>query len=1273
MKGNAMFNPQSKTLGGRLAARLAWVRGVFGSPQDVPFEKRPQNKRVIDAVAEVESMLGAVHYGLRTCKEQGADEGGAAERVARGAAFTLTGARAAVWIEGFDEGSVYGPLLRAVRHHAALVLYLIADEQGGDGVHAELDLLQGSGAVVLYAAGPQEAVDLSIVARVVAETSLTPVVVVMDKERCALAYHDVVIPEASVLEAFVGAVGHSITSPTKSQRLLFGEQRRRLPRLFDTDRPVALGLPLEPRLESRAIKGQGVFFADHLPDILEEALNTWTGVCGRHIDPWCVLHAVVKPGHVLVTSGADAALLESARQALVDIGGSDAHKALAKLHVIVLNQHRPLPKTFIAQLQNAKTITVVERRGSAVGGGASGRGHLCAELTNSLPTKNIVGISLYSMPTEASFQQCLLGASANAAAPKPESFVAVHDVALPPKVSDMRSAKLASSVQNPKIQALAERIAHDYPQVQGSALAVESSTDLASGTRPPRVVRRYDSIGHTYDNVARFYGETIAGLHSDGAPMLDPYLTLGAVPPHAASMLPASSEVQSAYGLLPVVDSNKCIGCGACWTACPDSALMPVALGTQDILDAVASWTPAPEEAGALKAYKAVRRGHKAWAMAIDKSLAEGGSALNAATMRAELKGVLIKAKTDDERTLMEAAAELTMDAVAVLSLTATPDLFHTRHRQHQNTGLLLMLSVDPNACQGCGGCATACRSVLGETDAAIDMQDRTLENEAAASVGFEHWDKLPDTTGQAVESLRTGGVLNDLQAILLSRHCAQSMAGRGTDEPGSGKRMALRQISASTEFIMQRRFNAHAQDIVQLRTQVRAKLSGMLQEAGEVVDLQQLERALKAIPNNASNYGSLVDELQSLGHRSKIDVVLAKELTCTADALDALHEALVHKGHGGRARYALHMSAGTAPEFPRFSFAVPALAQGAHEHNGAEWGVGLAQGLLNKHVDEMKLCRRARVLIEGATDIQHQLQSIDALCAQDLSDEEFLLCSPLLLTYDLRHGAGEWPSWLSRLSSSGLPIKVLLFDGGDRLQGGAHPLLQSLFERRTYVTSVSIAHGAHLLRAVDEALSHRGAALLHVYTPSPEVDGFHMADTLNRAMGAVQCRLHPLLRYNPLQKSTGMLGDALDLSDNPDPLQDWAEVMDQTTSTSSVCTLHSWARAEERFAEYFGNNADTSSGSKGVLDLASEDIQYTWHRLRELSGLAHPFEDEWRERLTTELQAYFDTQQIAQEKEHQEALSKQEQQIRAEQAVKLRARLAQLAGLANNAPRSPS
>jgi len=210
----------------------------------------------------------------------------------------------------------------------------------------------------------------------------------------------------------------------------------------------------------------------------------------------------------------------------------------------------------------------------------------------------------------------------------------------------------------------------------------------------------------------------------------------------------------------------------------------------------------------------------------------------------------------------------------------------------------------------------------------------------------------------------------------------------------------------------------------------------------------------------------------------------------------------------------------------------------------------------------------------------------------------------------------------LSRMVASGADIKVLVLDtqaysntGGQASTAtfGGQVTKLSAFgkelhgrdERRKELARIILAHGEvyvaqttpahinHFYRAILDANSYPGPAVVVVYTPCQPEHGI-ADDAANRqARLAVETRAFPLFSYDP--RRGPRLRERLSLQGNPALREDWAALPDGTP-----LDFLAFARTEGRFAAHFGTDGAPSAE---LVATQAERLE-SWHWLQEVSGI---------------------------------------------------------------------
>ena len=147
-------------------------------------------------------------------RRAGVHRAGGRGELATAIGLAITGNRATTWLTEVEPA-----ISLAVEQSVPLIAHA---DFGGEAHQAA----ETAGWVCLHPQNVQEAADLTLVAHHLTEQLLAPVLVTMDPAAVSDAVQDVLLPDIEIL----GDVADTVVTPTPAQELLFGEERRRLPR-----------------------------------------------------------------------------------------------------------------------------------------------------------------------------------------------------------------------------------------------------------------------------------------------------------------------------------------------------------------------------------------------------------------------------------------------------------------------------------------------------------------------------------------------------------------------------------------------------------------------------------------------------------------------------------------------------------------------------------------------------------------------------------------------------------------------------------------------------------------------------------------------------------------------------------------------------------------------------------------------------------------------------------------------------------------------------------
>jgi pyruvate-ferredoxin/flavodoxin oxidoreductase len=848
-----------------------------------------------------------------------------------------------------------------------------------------------------------------------------------------------------------------------------------------------------------------------------------------------------------------------------------------------------------------------------------------------------------------------------------------------------RLSQLAEAERHARLEAFRTAL-EGVTLLDSSTLSVTPHPQVSD--QVPMVVRHLGQTEERYDSLPRFWDQ-VGVLYRDGETeslTADPYMATAAIPPLSATFRVHSNS----RTLLPKFTAENCTGCGKCWSSCPDSAIGAAAIHPKALLDRAIQQTgsSAVRQIASKLASRIASTGRKQ-----EHSPSSFGELLSEAFAWLDEKSPLPAERRESVVTdLDEIHAHYGM-----LPVSLTAPLFHEAEREHKESGTLISLAINPDSCKGCGLCIEVC------PDEALAAAPQSHENLAQARALWHGWEQTPDTDSSVIERAARHSGIGPMAAVMLSRFCAFALSGGDGAEPGSGEKIALRQLLAATEYQQQPLLHRFSGEIAQLKEGISELIRETLAEALPSEDLQALAEGLKQTRTRQVDLNALTRQAGGGLEGSGVDAARLSKLVKLARELAELHWRLTEGKHGlGRARFGLTVAPGSTATwsgvFPYNPFQAPVTIDMTGE--AAQIAAGLLQGQVNDTLSALSVMRRARAVLDPKVATK---QGKEKPAWNDLTRDEQQLCPPLILVGSSEVLAGRGLSQVAWLLNSGLPVKIVVFSELDfgLASVAAAPLatvndarsnlaMLALSQRSAYVAQSSIAMPDHMRSSMREGLKFSGPALINIHVPSPQRHGFTSAKAIEQAQRAVECRAHPLFRYNP--DAEGVFGLRLELAGNPAPRATWSE-----DESGVGLTMAQWALSERRFANRLrplhGEAASPTPLTSWVeLDPADrrartpiitltqddETISYqvdlalaeavekqahAWRTLQELAGLVTPFtervESEAREKLASAHQAEL----TALKAEYEEKIRAIQEGMGAEVHQKIRSQLMSLAG----------
>ncbi len=220
--------------------------------------------------------------------------------------------------------------------------------------HDDYHCVDDTGFIQLMANSAQEAADLNLISRKVAELSLTPAVAAQDGFLTTHLIEPLQVPERELIAEYLGRPDDIIDSPTPAQRMVYGPKRRRVPEVWDVDNPALAGPVQNQDAYMQSVAAQRPYFFDHIRDLTEQCMEEYYQLTGRRyrrVSGHLVEDAdylILGQGSMIVQAEAVADYLRRTRN--------------LKVGVVNLTLFRPFPGDLLGPLlKGKKGVAVLER------------------------------------------------------------------------------------------------------------------------------------------------------------------------------------------------------------------------------------------------------------------------------------------------------------------------------------------------------------------------------------------------------------------------------------------------------------------------------------------------------------------------------------------------------------------------------------------------------------------------------------------------------------------------------------------------------------------------------------------------------------------------------------------------------------------------------------------------------------------------------------------------------------------------------------------------
>ncbi len=710
----------------------------------------------------------------------------------------------------------------------------------------------------------------------------------------------------------------------------------------------------------------------------------------------------------------------------------------------------------------------------------------------------------------------------------------------------------------------------------------------------PIMLKRLPEGDGGISDIHRFWEATgsfyMKGQGSDN--LVDPFMGLSVIPA-VTGVYRDMTGVRFEY---PEWNAENCTACGECFTQCPDSAIPGLVSTVSDVLNSVVQKI---ETSG--RPTRFLRKFNRV----VEKKLR---NALNSDGL--DVRGLLAHAITEcfvedptqgEDRTRLEVELNLLRDGIGSFKFATTKPYWNLKEKKEKGAGGLFSITVNPYTCKGCAICVDVC------DDNALTMVTQTPASIETLRADWNFWLDLPTTPEQYSRIDDLDEKIGALETLLLDKKNYNSLVSGDGACLGCGEKSTIHLFTSTVTALMQQRVKKYLSKldtlIVNLETHVKMKLSASV----DLTDTDGLRQAIAAHAGHDLTLANLSASLLQSQSGQPIDPAWLRRVTQMLEKLKDLRwRYLEGPSKNGRAEMGIINSTGCtsvwASTFPFNPYPFPWTSNLFQDSPSVAMGV--FEGHMAKMVEGFKAVRMVEMELAGGYDPEQSDLEFAHFTWEQLSNEEWLLCPPVVAI------GGDGAMFdigfqnLSRALMSGKPIKIMIVDtqvysntGGQACTSGFIGQVADMSpygankhgktENRKEISVIGMAHrtsfvmqGAlssttHLLESFIDGLNSRRPALFNVYAVCPPEHGVGDNSAVVQSKIAVESRAFPLFRYNPDLGVT--FSECVSLEGNPNLDADWVtynldyvdEAGEKKTLTLPL-TFADFALSEGRFSKQF-------------------------------------------------------------------------------------------------------
>ncbi len=726
---------------------------------------------------------------------------------------------------------------------------------------------------------------------------------------------------------------------------------------------------------------------------------------------------------------------------------------------------------------------------------------------------------------------------------------------------------------------LVKRAYNEVKQINIAEMAVGDSL-LVQQTEatPPLLLQRKPANKNAIADIHRFWNQT-GSLYGKNNLIADPFIALGVVPASTGIFSDASPTRTHHLTWVP----EKCTGCGNCYKADPDNAIYGLVNTVNEVFETNIKRV---EKNG--HATKHLRRAIRVVERKYHELTANKSAGTDLTPIFAKAIGDTIKEYAEPERQEVEQEFEWFKLAQGSFKFALTQAYHDDMNSRMPRSGGLFSVTINPDAHKGGPDCTSECESLV-----LVEQTPESLQN---LRDNWDYWLDLPTSNKKysRIDDLQSKQGI--LETLLLDKNNHHALFSSGNTRSGSSEPIAIHLFSSTITALMQPRVEQHIKHINQLITDMEKRIRLQLVETLDISDIDALETAIDENQNVDLTLSRLSGALDKDNPTQPIDPTWLKWALQIVAKLKHLKWSYI-EGLSGEGRANLGMTNGTnkasawTANFPFNPYPFP-WASHLPQHAPA-LAMGVFEGHMVKMAEGFKAIRTAELEIKGKYDKSEHDQFFTHFDWRQFSEEEYLLCPPLVSLGAEGISAESGFQSISHSLTSGMPIKILVLDNqlpSISAQSPKQLSLLAMAHQTTYVQQGSLSNTPHLLEGYIDGLNYRGPALWSIYTSNQPENGVANNSLMTQSKLAVESRAYPLIAFDPRLGKTWE--ECVGLAGNPDLDQDWIIYsLDYTDeygnkfATDVPLTYADWALTEVQFSHHFKTvSADADSDNLVLL-----------------------------------------------------------------------------------------